>query len=54
MNYLTGIVIAVIEGICAGWFFYMASVGPRKNRIAVAVVSGIVIGFLGFVAMMGK
>lgn len=54
MNYLIGIIIAAIEGVCAGWFFYMASMSSRKNRIAVAIVSGIVIGFLGFVAMMGK
>lgn len=54
MNYLIGIIIATIEGICAGWFIYKASISPRKSRITVAVVSGITIGFLGFIAMMEK
>ena len=46
MEYVIGAVGAVLISVMGGWFFYNACIGPKKDRLSVAIVWGVGIAII--------
>lgn len=49
MYVLMAMVSAFIGGVC-GYGTYMATIGPKKGRIAIGIFSGIIMAIISFCA----
>lgn len=53
MMYVLGAMYAILVGSVAGWFFYNACVGPKRDRLSVAIVWGAGVAIISVLAAFG-
>lgn len=53
MMYVIGAMYAVLIGVMGGWFFYNVCVGPKKDRLSVAIVWGVGVAIIATLAAFG-
>ena len=53
MMYVIGAMYAVLIGALGGWFFYNICVGPKKDRLSVAIVWGVGVAIISALAAFG-
>jgi hypothetical protein len=53
MMYVLGIMYAVLMGAVAGWFFYNACAGAKKDRLRAGVMWGVGIAIISALTAFG-
>lgn len=53
MMYVIGAMCAILIGVMGGWFFYNICVGPKKDRLSVAIVWGVGVVIIATLAAFG-
>ena len=53
MMYVLGAMYAVLVGSVAGWFFYNACAGSKKDRLRAGIIAGIGLGIISAFAAFG-
>ena len=53
MMYVIGAMYAVLVGSVAGWFFYNACVGSKKDRLYAGIMWGVGIAIISVLAAFG-
>ena len=53
MMYVLGTMCAILIGVVGGWFFYNICVGPKKDRLCVAIVWGAGVAIISALAAFG-
>lgn len=53
MEYVIGAMYAGLVGSVSGWFFYMACMGSKKDRLRAGVMWGVGIAIISVLAAFG-
>lgn len=53
MMYVLGAMYAILVGLVAGWFFYNACAGSKKDRLLAGIMWGVGIAFISVLAAFG-
>ena len=53
MMYVLGAMYAILVGSVAGWFFYNACVGSKKDRLRAGIMWGVGIAIISVLAAFG-
>lgn len=53
MEYVFGLLYASLVGYVSGWFFYMACMGSKKDRLRAGIMWGVGIAIISVLAAFG-
>ena len=53
MEYVFGLLYAVLVGSVTGWYFYNACAGSKKDRLRAGIIAGIGFGIISALAAFG-
>ena len=53
MMYVLGVMYAALVGSVAGWFFYNACAGSKKDRLRAGIIGGVGIAIISVAAAFG-
>lgn len=53
MEYVFGVLYASLVGSVSGWFFYMACMGSKKDRLRAGIMWGVGIAIISVLAAFG-
>lgn len=53
MMYVIGAMYTILMGVVGGWFFYNICVGPKKDRLSVAIVWGVGVAIIATLTAFG-
>ena len=53
MEYVFGLLYAGLVGSVSGWFFYMACMGSKKDRLRAGIMWGVSIAIISVLAAFG-
>jgi hypothetical protein len=53
MMYVLGVMYAILVGSVAGWFFYNACAGSKKDRLCAGIMWGVSIAIISVLAAFG-
>ena len=53
MMYVLGAMYAILVGSVIGWLFYNICVGPKRDRLSVAIVWGTGVAIISVLAAFG-
>lgn len=53
MMYVFGAMYAILITVAGGWFFYNVCVGPKKDRLYVAIMWGVGVAIISALAAFG-
>lgn len=53
MMYVLETICVILIGVVGGWLFYNICVGPKKDRLCVAIVWGVGVAIISVLAAFG-
>lgn len=53
MEYVFGVLYAGLVGSVSGWFFYMACMGSKKDRLRAGIMWGVGVAIISILAAFG-
>ena len=53
MEYIFSLLYAVLVGAVAGWYFYNACAGSKKDRLRAGIIAGVGFGIIFILSAFG-